>query len=244
MGFLAQTRSFESFATASDAFFYLGKHSYCEDECCAPPLPPEMMCVEIAEPDPPIERCSFAVFDTETTGLSRNDVVLQFALALFDESGKMLQSYNRLWTLPENVQISRSAYNVHKIGYRRLREDGMAAAPQLRVVQKQLARLLERKVPIVAHNASFDVRLLKQTADKHEVEWDFAIEHTFCTMKNSKPYTNIFSIKTGKPKSPSNTELYEFLHSRKPEFGQLHDALTDVKVTAASYAAGRSRRWW
>ena len=263
---------FGDFKSVGEAFCWLGQHAGCREECCrprleikrsgpsaAPVLPPELLCA-VAEPDPesepepspepkppppPLERCAFAVFDTETTGLSGSDLVLQCALALFDHGGRMIQSYDRIWTLPSNVKISTRAYRVHKIGYKRIRAVGMTAAPQLRILQGQLRRLRERKVPIVAHNAAFDVRLLKQTADKHGVsDWDLEKHHVLCTMQRAKPHAHLVSTKTGKPKAPSNTELYRHLYKKPPEFGALHDALTDVKVSAACYVGGRDRGWW
>lgn len=216
----------------------------------APALPPELMCAPADKPapepeQPALERCAYAVFDTETTGLSARDVVLQCALGLFDRDGRLLQAYDRLWKLPPGVRITKRAYSVHKIGYKRLERDGMDAAPQVRIVLRTLRRLRERRVPVVAHNAAFDARLLEQTAERHGVrEWDIDKRDVLCTMQMAKPYTNLVSKKTGKPKAPGNVELYRYLHKRSPQLGALHDALVDCKVTAACYAAGRDRGWW
>lgn len=252
-------KTFADFATAADAFFWLGQHVNCERECCrprieikrsgppAPSLPPELQCAEAEDEElPPVERCTYAVFDTESTGLSGEDVVLQFAMGLFDENGRLIQLYDRIWKIPANVKISRRAFEVHKIDYRRVRQDGMDTAPQLRIVLRTMRRLKERGVPVAAHNKGFDVRLLKQTALRHGVdEWDVEAGDIVCTMQRAKPHTNLVSAKTGRPKAPSNLELYQFLHDGKaPAFGALHDAATDIKVTAASFAAGRERGWW
>jgi hypothetical protein len=50
--------------------------------------------------------------------------------------------------------------------------------------------------------------------------------------------------KRGRRKNPRNVELYQALHGGREPAGRLHDALADVRVTAASYAAGHKRRWW
>ena len=120
------------------------------------------------------------VLDTETTGFGISDVVVQMAFAVFDADGRMLSSYNRIWSLPPRVTISRRAFKVHKISYGRVRREGLEAAEQMRAVQSVLAQLQERGLPIVAHNAVFDARLLRQTAVAHGLvgdgEWPLARE--------------------------------------------------------------------
>ena len=49
--------------------------------------------------------------------------------------------------------------------------------------------------------------------------------------------------RAGRKRNPSNAELYTKLLGKAPE-GRLHDAFADIMVTAASYAAGKRRRWW
>ena len=214
-------------------------------------------CAATATPPPPAaaptpaDRGSFVVLDTETTGFGCKDVVLQFAFGIFDVDGRMLSSYNRIWSLPPRVTISKRAFKVHKISYRRLRREGLAAADQMRAVRSVLAQLQQRGLPIVAHNASFDARLLRQTATAHglvaDAEWTLSASDLFCTMKRSRKILNLPAKANPKlTKPPSNTELYRHLYKRRPgdAVGPLHDAINDCKLTALCFAAGQKRGWW
>lgn len=154
-------------------------------------------------------------------------------------------AYNEIWELPPGVTISARALEVHKIDYRRIQLCGLHAAPQLRVTLAMLRRLRERGVPIVAHNGSFDTRLLQQTATKHGVdEWDLKASDVFCTMISARSHAVFLSKTTGRHKNPSNVELFKYLHGHEPAFGSLHDALTDVRVTASCFVRGVGRGWW
>ena len=96
-----------------------------------------------------------------------------------------------------------------------------------------------RRLRVVAHNASFDMRMLKQTARAHGVD-DAGVDALdkrdfFCTMGAARDNCGLRN-RAGRKRSPSNAELYERLLGKPPE-GRLHDASSDVAVTAASYAA-------
>jgi len=213
----------------------------------APPTPPALPPLQATGPvpQPPSQdqeaearfathwdRASFVVLDTETTGFTKKDVVLQFALGVFNEEGKLLSCYNRIWNLPPRVSIAKRAFKVHKISYSRLRREGLAAAGQMRLVQAVLSRLQERGLPVVAHNGTFDVRLLQQTADAHglgRLDWHLPASDVFCTMKRSRKILNLPSKANPKrTKAPSNAELYRHLYKKRPgdAVGPLHEALT------------------
>lgn len=184
----------------------------------------------------------FACFDTETTGLTKNDVVIQFAIGFYDEDGNLLHSSCNIWKLPEYISISNEAYKVHKIGRDRINKEGVDPKEQLILFQNIYIELKRRNCRIIAHNSSFDYRLLKQTALKYNINFVLQKEDFFCTMTQSKYILNLKN-EMGRIKNPSNTELYKYFMNEEPT-GKLHDALEDIKVTAKSYAMGLKQNFW
>jgi len=185
---------------------------------------------------------NFACFDTETTGISKEDVVLQLAIGFYDENGNLLKSICNIWKLPQNIQISESAYKVHQIGRERVNREGIDPKEELRLFQDICIELKKRNLKVIAHNTSFDHRMLKQTAKKYNVDFILQNNDFFCTMKHSK-YILKLKNKIGYIKNPSNKELYMCLTNEEPT-EKLHDALGDVKVTAKSYSVGLQQGLW
>jgi len=190
------------------------------------------------------ELAEFCVIDTETSGLSSNDTAVQTAIGFFRADGSAMAFYNKLWKLPPRGKISASAMWVHKITASALERDGVDAGPEIRAVHRILQTMKKRGKTIVAHNASFDVRMLKQTAAKNRfAEWSIETKDIFCTMQRAKTHCGLVSDKTGKPKAPSNAELYQILSGEVPK-GPLHDAAFDIKVTGKSFFLGAQSGWW
>ena len=185
------------------------------------------------------------VFDVETDGGRGGQLAVQIAWVVYNAGGEELFARCEYLALPPGRTISYFATKVHRISNAMLREKGMRPQHVLVDFFTWADRVAANSGAVVAHNAAFDARLLEQTAERHGVrEWDIEKRDVLCTMQMAKPYTNLVSKKTGKPKAPGNVELYRYLHKRSPQLGALHDALVDVKVTAACYAAGRDRGWW
>ena len=184
----------------------------------------------------------FAVFDTETTGTSSKDVVIQMCLLVYDKNGSLLHTYNEFWKLAADITINPMAEATHKISKQMLDEQGID--PEVEIVKTiyVFQTLLKRNISLVAHNASFDNRLLKQTAQKYNVDWPFDASNFFCTQKASRQHVQARD-KLGKIKAPSNLELYMFFEHMPPE-GDLHDAFVDCKVTATGFINGSRAGWW
>lgn len=223
-----------SFPTPQDAFYWLGSLAG---------LRPQRRLPE--KPQQPEDVCDFAVFDTETSGLSRQDCAIQVAIAFFDSDGNLIGSYDKLWKLPHGRRVSRGSYEIHKISDQKLAKEGVEALTELSRVSHIFATVKRRRKKIVAHNASFDARILKQTATQHEFQgWTPSQEEVFCTMRSATPFCGLVSQKTGRTKAPSNAQLYNVLTGREPDAATLHDAFADVKVTGESYFRGRRAGWW
>lgn len=230
-----------------EAFFWLGYFAWPRNpgsvEEIGEPVP--QACGGGGEPTLPLcELADFCAFDTETSGLSGNDCAIQTAIGFFRSDGTAMGFYNKLWKLPPGGKVSTLAMRVHKITDSMLERDGCDAAPEIEAVHRIFETMKRRGRPIVAHNASFDLRMLKQTAARHGFsEWLIETQDIFCTMQRAKQRCGLVSSKTGRPKAPSNAELYEILSGEKPQ-GPLHDAVFDIKVTGRSFFLGARRGWW
>ena len=172
---------------------------------------------------------SFAVIDTETSGLTRDDVVIQCAIGFYDSDGNSLSIYNKYWQLPSGLLINSRAQEVHQISPEDLETKGVSAHTELCALNTVLKNLKTHAIPIVAHNAKFDSRMLRQTATIHGViDWHLQHEDFFCTMTSAKSHVGALD-RSGKLKAPSNSECYKFLFDVDAStVGPLHDANTCV----------------
>lgn len=217
----------ENFEDPFEAFFHLG--------ACTAKAPPKRALAEEAH---------FLVIDTETSGLGSRDVAVQVCVGFYTEEGRALGFYDKIWTPPAGVSISRGSMQVHGITNARVAKEGLDARYELPKLHSIFKKMRARGKKIVAHNAAFDVRILRQTASAHGFAgWDLEQSHAFCTMNAAATHCNLKSKKTGRSRKPKNAELYKILTGKAP-LGALHDAQVDVGVTARSYIEGGARGWW
>lgn len=185
---------------------------------------------------------SFVVFDTETSGIRKHDVVVQMCFLCFSSTRNLLFTYNQYWKLPEGVRIDPRAAAVHKITATKLATEGLDAKVELKIIHDMFAQCKRHGIKMVAHNASFDCRMLKQTADAFGVFWQWSVDDFFCTQRAARGKVQVFDVR-GFVKAPSNVELYHHFHEKMIE-GDLHDAKTDCLVTSWGYFGGRRCGWW
>jgi len=185
----------------------------------------------------------FLVFDTETTGISSSDVIVQIAWAVYGPDGSNMKHCTVYWKTPPGIRISSNALSVHKITNEFITSNGQDPLPHIIEFFALVYVMRARGRRVVAHNASFDVRMLNQTCQKWGVKAAMDRDDFFCTMRAAMPHCGLVN-KVGRPKAPRNSELFHYLSGVTCDEKLLHDAQADIALTASSYRLGRERRWW
>ena len=190
------------------------------------------------------------VFDTETTGLpEENNVsildtfrwpyIVQLSFIYYDsEINDIIEYYDTIIKLPENITIPEDSINIHGITNEAMREKGIS----IRTALKKFNDILKDCDIVVAHNISFDKRMIMVECIRNKISQYFTrgqdIKPEFCTMKNSK---NICKIKMvnfkGEEyfKSPKLSELYTFIFKEEPK--NLHNSFVDILLCLRCYFA-------
>jgi len=106
--------------------------------------------------------------DTETTGTRRFSEIIE--ICIVDEYGQTL--FRSLVNPTTGIEPMASA--VHGLTHRDVKD-----APRYPEINEEVMSYLRNRI-VIAYNASFDIRLLKQTADCYEL--DFPALHTGCLM--------------------------------------------------------------
>jgi len=179
----------------------------------------------------------FLFFDTETTGLPRNwqapleDLenwprLVQLAWLLIDEKGEEVEGKNRI-IKPEGFIIPEASSAVHGITTEKALEEGIS----LKKALLEFADALEVTKIIVAHNISFDEKIMGAEFLRKDLESKLFERVKICTMQESTDYCAIpsdFGYKW-----PKLMELHNKLFNK--EFDGAHDALADVKACARCF---------
>jgi DNA polymerase III epsilon subunit-like protein len=114
--------------------------------------------------------------DTETTGFSTTDVVIE--IAVLDTDGSVL-----LDTLVKSTkQVPAGASAVHGIT-----DITLVGAPGWKEVWSQVQGVLEGRL-VGFYNAAFDLRLLRQTCGLNGIRWVDPYDDYFCIMEQFAQY--------------------------------------------------------
>ena len=175
----------------------------------------------------------YLFFDTETTGLPRNwkapvtDLnnwprMIQIAWILSDDKGNRLESADFI-IRPENFEIPVEASKIHSISTEKAMSDGEV----LNKVLTHFNGLVEKADFIVAHNISFDEKIVGAEFLRKQVRTNFERKAKLCTMKSSTDYCQL-SGHYGY-KWPKLSELHIKLFGK--DFEGAHDASADINAT-------------
>ena len=129
------------------------------------------------------------VFDTETSGFS--GCVLNIGWILADADGNALVTYEQLWRLPVGERIHRKAFEAHGISAAQLTRSGVPAKPELAEFLALVAAAEAVGVRMVAHNTSFDIRVLNHTAICQGLAPVLRSALMLCTMHNATKHCGL-----------------------------------------------------
>ena len=105
---------------------------------------------------------TYAIVDTETTGLYNSDRVIEIAIVVLDHRGRLLDEWDTL------LDPGRDVGPVHIHG---VTATMVASAPTFEEVRWAIAERLDGAV-LVAHNLSFDERMLDAEFDRSDGDWE------------------------------------------------------------------------
>jgi DNA polymerase III subunit epsilon len=185
----------------------------------------------------------YLFYDTETTGVPKNwnaplsdttnwPRMVQIAWMLFDEKGNELQESDYI-IRPEGYTIPYNVVRIHGISTQIAQEKGV----DLTFVLNEFAKSVQQAKVIVAHNISFDEKIVGAELMRKKLGDIFFMKQSFCTMKNT---THICKL-PGKRgyKWPTLNELH--LHLFGESFENQHNALADIRATANCFWAMKER---
>lgn len=144
----------------------------------------------------------------------------------------------------EDFQIPETSTKIHGISQEISMTQGL---PFTEAIRLHLAPMFKKANYILAHNANFDVNVIKAELFRYKLQdalLDFSVLNVSCTMKTTKAIvgaTNSF----GKIKDPKLKELYEFA-MQKPitnEHNSKYDVMNLREAIEALVASKKVRLW-
>jgi len=179
----------------------------------------------------------YLFFDTETTGLPKNynaaieDLdnwprLVQIAWLTYGQQGQELNTANYI-IRPDGFEIPTQASDIHGITTARALLEGLA----LEKVMAEFITVLNACDFLVAHNMSYDIKIIEAECLRLGLTSELANKTTICT----KELATDFCALEGKYgyKWPKLSELHIKLFDS--DFEAAHDALVDVRATARCF---------
>jgi DNA polymerase-3 subunit epsilon len=121
----------------------------------------------------PNDDLEYVAFDVETTGFNKTDRIVEIGFVVF-KNGELLEEWSTLLNPQRDVGKS----NIHGIT-----ASMVSAAPLFEDVINDIFRIIDNRV-LVAHQFSFDARMLAQELNRANTEGDLG--KGFCTMIASR----------------------------------------------------------
>ena len=180
------------------------------------------------------------VFDTETSGLGASDRPFEIGYIRI-ENGLETLAHSAL--LKSVEEIHPRASEVNGITMERLAAEGKDPKDELERFFAVVREVLKDGGVLVAHNASFDVKMLARLARDVGVNCPLANATVFCTMKSSTNQCQLPPFRFGSYKYPKLSELADALKVvYDPDV--LHGAVQDCRLTARCYLEAVKQGWW
>ena len=183
------------------------------------------------------------VFDTETTGLIKEDTVkiddfphiVQISFILYDTvSKKMIECCDFIINCKNKFKIPIESSKIHGI----TEEISIKQGVSIRTALQKFYDTVRKANYLVAHNLPFDDKMVQIEFTRLGLDGQMLMSETnlnrldkYCTMKNSRNLCKI-SVKSAKGKmyykNPKQSELHNHLFGTVPE--NLHNSLNDILV--------------
>lgn len=179
----------------------------------------------------------YLFFDTETTGLPKNwkapvnDLnnwprLVQLAFLFYDRNGNKIKSGDFI-IKPEGFSIPYEASSIHGISTERAIREGES----LIAVLKDFQSLISQADVLVAHNMSFDEKIVGAEFLRLGMQNTIPIKNKICTMQST---TNFCALSGPYGyKWPKLSELHYKLFGRG--FDEAHNAAVDINATAKCF---------
>lgn len=193
------------------------------------------------------------LFDTETTGAGalkdatdpNNPKVIQLFAGLYeyddekqyvelDHHGNLLRTTIRPKTLVslivnQDVDVPKEAFEVHGIDRKAQADFGVQPDSAALVLFDMLGCADE----IIAHNISFDIKIINHLFSTQQIEDDLNNYPQICTMLLMTPLCRLQPKRYGQYKWPKLIEAYRWMYGR--DFNNAHDASADTLACAEIY---------
>lgn len=179
----------------------------------------------------------YLFFDTETTGLPKNwkapvnDLnnwprLVQLAWLVFDNAGNKISSGDYI-IKPKGFTIPIDASKIHGISNEKANKEGQ----ELKTILTEFDNLLNQAKYLVAHNMSFDEKIVGAELLRNNMPNIIATKNKICTMEKSTNYCAIngpYGYKW-----PKLSELHFKLFNTG--FEEAHNAEVDINATAKCF---------